>query len=269
MRSRFGRRTIVAATVVLRRLTQNEFTHLLLELDLPAEADQSGAVIARSNSLLRFAQDNPQHELDDGNLLWDTLVEKAAAQVRDPEPSSRAEPEDQVTFRRALARDGYTVEGGTLRRSLPDIAGLAAADDEVHALLQAHQFTTPLGHLEQAIGNHAAGDWASANAQFRTFIESLLDEIASRLVEPTRLATAGSSHARRALLAGLTPPFLFRELNEWSDKGAGYLNGLFIRLHPQGSHPGLSDDDDSTFRLQVVLITARLLLRRFQTRVNR
>jgi integrase len=46
-------------------------------------------------------------------------------------------------------------------------------------------------------------------------------------------------------------------------KGGGFVNGLAKRLHPQGSHPGLSDQEDSTFRLHTVLLTARLLLERF------
>jgi hypothetical protein len=46
------------------------------------------------------------------------------------------------------------------------------------------------------------------------------------------------------------------------------MNGLANRLHPKGSHPGLSDNEDSTFRLHVVLLTARLLLTRFDTWVR-
>jgi hypothetical protein len=54
-------------------------------------------------------------------------------------------------------------------------------------------------------------------------------------------------------------------LNEWDDNGLGFVNGLVKRLHPHGSHPGLSDQDDSTFRLHTVLLTARLFLVRFDT----
>ena len=34
------------------------------------------------------------------------------------------------------------------------------------------------------------------------------------------------------------------------------------RLHPQGADPGLSDEDDSTVRLHLVLLVGRQLLRR-------
>jgi hypothetical protein len=35
-------------------------------------------------------------------------------------------------------------------------------------------------------------------------------------------------------------------------------------LHTDGSHPGLSDEDHSTFRLHIVLVTARTFLRRLR-----
>lgn len=35
-------------------------------------------------------------------------------------------------------------------------------------------------------------------------------------------------------------------------------------LHTEGAHPGLSDEDHSTFRLHIVLVTARIFLRRLQ-----
>jgi hypothetical protein len=47
------------------------------------------------------------------------------------------------------------------------------------------------------------------------------------------------------------------------DNGLGFMNGLVKRLHPQGAHHGLSDESDSTVRLHMVLLTARLLLVRY------
>src|ERR1700737_487651 len=42
---------------------------------------------------------------------------------------------------------------------------------------------------------------------------------------------------------------LSRDINECSDHGKNVINGVFKRLHPQGSHLGLSDEEDCTFRL--------------------
>jgi hypothetical protein len=97
--------------------------------------------------------------------------------------------------------------------------------------------------------------------QFRSFLDGLLDEIAER-IDPAA-TNLPSGQARRTKLAA--SGFLSRPLNEWDDNGHGFINGLVKRLHPHGSHPGLSDQDDSTFRLHTVLLTARLLLVRFDT----
>lgn len=122
---------------------------------------------------------------------------------------------------------------------------------------------TPLGHLDQSITAHARGEWAASNSQSRTFLESMLDEIAYRLVpNPPRGQNQGE--ARREALAQLTPPFLSPELNEWGAQGRNLVNGVLKRLHPQGAHPGLSDEEDSTFRLHMVLLLGRLFLRRLE-----
>ncbi|MBB4279347.1 hypothetical protein GGE12_007161 [Rhizobium mongolense] len=40
------------------------------------------------------------------------------------------------------------------------------------------------------------------------------------------------------------------------------IDALMSRMHPHGGHPGLSEEEDATFRLQINLVTARLFLRR-------
>jgi hypothetical protein len=136
---------------------------------------------------------------------------------------------------------------------------LPETDDQVHQLLKVLQFETPHGHLDQAIEAHTRGDWAAANGQLRTFIESLFDDIAFS-VRPEEAQRRPTSENRRALLAEIG--FLATDRNEWTRDGKNYINGLFKMLHTEGSHPGLSDEDHCTFRLHVVLVTARTFLRR-------
>jgi hypothetical protein len=164
-------------------------------------------------------------------------------------------------FVRAVERAGYLIENGQLRRTLPQALDLPAKEDEVHTLLNRYILATPLGHLDQAITAHGRGDWAAANGQIRSSLESLLDEVAYLLV-PNAPRGQNQGEARREALANLQPPFLSLDLNEWGNKGKNLLNGVFKRLHPQGAHPGLSDEEDSTFRLHLVLLLSRLFLRR-------
>lgn len=117
----------------------------------------------------------------------------------------------------------------------------------------------PLGHLDQAIDAHTRGDWAAANSQIRTYLEGLISEIASN-IDLQKATELSSSENHRAWLAG--QGFLSISRNEWTSDGKNYLNGLFKMLHTDGSHPGLSDEDHSTFRLHLGLITGRVLLRR-------
>lgn len=107
----------------------------------------------------------------------------------------------------ALARDGFTVEDGQLRRTLPQEPGLPQADDEAHALLEQYHSDVPLGHLNQAIAAHARGDWAAANAQLRAFVESLFDGIAKRLGAHLALVVPAAGNQRRIWPAQLNPPF--------------------------------------------------------------
>jgi hypothetical protein len=69
-----------------------------------------------------------------------------------------------------------------------------------HQLPKTLQFLTPLGHRVQAIEAHTRGNWAAANSQLRTFLESPFDDIA-RKVSPTEAAQRPTSENRRALLA--------------------------------------------------------------------
>ena len=152
-----------------------------------------------------------------------------------------------------------------LRRMMPDnLPGLdfREAENEIIQLLNNKNMTVPKGHLDQAISAFSRGEWASANAQLRTFYESYIDEIAKFL--GCEIST--SSKEKRDYLGKLNPPFLSDGLNEWNanSQKPQYIQGLMSRMHPEGSHAGLSEEEDSTFRLQITLITARLLLRRFE-----
>jgi hypothetical protein len=155
-----------------------------------------------------------------------------------------------------------------LRSVLPESVPVAQEEDELRCLLSKYGFTTAQGHLDQAIAAHTRGDWASANSQLRSFIEALFDDIAQELSGGATEALK-SSHARREWLAKCTPAFFESALNEWEINGkGGFVQGFWKRLHPDGSHPGLSDERDCTFRLHLVIIVAGYFLRRFDQRAN-
>ena len=170
--------------------------------------------------------------------------------------------------------DGYWQNGRTettvqLVRMLPsDVPELdfREAESEVALLLDRHGFAVARGHLAQAVSAFSRGEWSSANGELRNFYESYLNEIATGL----GYADSGDGKARRDFLGRLQPPFLLVDYNEWNpnNQKPQYVQGLMSRMHPHGGHPGLSEEEDATFRLQVSLVTARLFLRRYDQRVG-
>ena len=153
-----------------------------------------------------------------------------------------------------------------LRRMLPqDIpeTDFREAASEVELLLDQHEFPVTRGHLQMALSAFQRGEWSSANGELRKLYESYLNEIANAL----GYTGVDDSKARRDFLgSGVTPPFLLEEYNEWHPQKTQFVQGLMSRMHPHGGHPGLSEEEDATFRLQISLITARLFLRRYKQR---
>ena len=104
--------------------------------------------------------------------------------------------------------------------------------------------------------------------RLRTFLENLFNELSVRLDTSKGSDPSLNSESRRSRLAAIAGPFFLESLGEWSNDGKNFVNGIFKRLHPEGSHPGLSDDEDCTFRLHMILIIGRHYLRRYKNRLN-
>jgi hypothetical protein len=262
----FSRPTIVAASELLEICTQASFDAVVLRLSLEqaVAAGQSISVAKKCGLLARAVLSNSTitiQTLDGPQNLTEALIREAIAKC-----SQSLDSPLEIRLGRGLALDGFVPfwdigeQKYTIIATLPSIVAVTGASDEVHSLIAELAFTTPSGHLMQAIDAHARGDWAAANSQIRTFFESFFDEVAFRLgIDPNRQLT---SENRRAALGSLG--FLSQQRNEWSVDGKNYVNGLFKMLHTEGSHPGLSDEEHCTFRLQTVLVTSRMFLRRLR-----
>lgn len=262
----FSRPTVVAATELLQQHTQARFNQAVVRLGLENDVSLDttvsvGKKIAVLGKVVVARADQVLQTVDGPVTLAEALV-REAAQLAIPASTDAL----HTDFLRGLARDGFVLvppansgQRSSIRAALPGEIQLPVTDDEVHHLLKQFGFATPLGHLDQAIDAHTRGDWAACNGQLRVFMEGLFDDIALHIDSPqaSQLPTAEN---RRAMLA--TERFLDVSSNEWARDGKAYVNGLFKMLHTQGAHPGLSDQDHSTFRLHVVLVTAGMYLRR-------
>ncbi len=179
--------------------------------------------------------------------------------------------EDKFSFKyrvlaNALKRDGYIIKSRSIKKMLPEEIEEAKVESELMRLLDKFNFSVAKGHLGQAIQNHSQGNWAGANGQFRPFIESLLIDICKFILPNNKCE---STNAAISLLSKTAnPPFLRNDLNEVENPNCKkpFIEGFWKRLHPEGTHPGLSDEEDSTFRYHLTIVVAYYLLKRLARR---
>ncbi len=271
--SRFSRITIDTAIEVLVRdilhesgNNQTKFERFLMYFELEQVVPYTEwSIDSRITTFLRYIYTHQDEQGPLGaNLIFEIIeyITEKAVQLGI----------DDTNFQKLvnyLKRNGYKVDDeGKLVRIMPETMQIAEKEDEIHRLLDKFGFDIAKGHLEQAIRSFTRDDWAGSNAQLRSFIESLFDSIAAKL--GVNLASTSSS-TRWEALSQLNPPFFSPHLNEWRlnsrDNKEMFVRGFFNRLHPQGSHPGLSDEDDCTFRHYLVTIVSWHYLRRLDNRI--
>lgn len=162
-------------------------------------------------------------------------------------------------LRRLLLKDGFVIENGNLIRTFETDIDFNTNETLLERLLKKHNLTTAKGHYNQATNSFNRGDWAACNAQLRSYVEELCLQIANKVTGSTYTDSAQA----RIALSQSNPPIFYKQLNEWKDNGQGFFETFWKRLHPQGSHPGLSNEADSIFRLNLVQITTLEMLRRY------
>ena len=265
----FSRNTIIIAIGPLECLTHAQIGSFLLKFGLERIAPKDlGSKKSRLNAVIQYLIENPDEKGPYGANLTFEIIEDVLRIIYSNKYASIIK-ENIPELINSLKRDSYVITiDGKLKTMLPETIKLVEKENELGSLLNKFEFTTTIGHLDQAINSHTRGDWASANAQLRSFMESLFDSIAEKLAS-NKITLPTTGHQRREFLAKLDPPFLIPTLNEWEIGGkGGFLQGLWRRLHPQGSHPGLSDEEDSTFRLHLMILTALYYLKRLDNRME-
>jgi hypothetical protein len=270
---KFSCNTIIEIVEALGFSTHDQIDRFVFKFQLD-DLDLSGGVNPKTTAIIRYLADNPDKKGPMGSNLIIEIIEDIIEQVEDFLKSGFYYDHRETLEKRypklahSLKRDGYVIEDSQLKTMLPEEVQLSEKESELESLLDQFSFSIAKGHYEQAVSAHTRGDWAAANAQMRSFIESLFDAIAETLYgDNTSLPQ--TSHGRRELLARLDPPFLFPHLNEWEFGGkGGFVQSFWNRLHPAGSHPGLSNEEDSTFRLHMVILVASHYLRRLCERVS-
>ncbi|WP_293648875.1 hypothetical protein [Pantoea septica] len=252
----FSNRTIQAIVNAVGFTTNNEFSDFIVRFEL--SEDIGGVSIAKKQSaLVNFLIKNPEAKGPDNASLAIEIIEYIINKNR--KYYSRSANSLMQELENALKKDGYELTETSVRKALPEEIPVDKTENKLIEILNKHGFSTAKGHYIQAIASHGRGDWAASNAQLRTFTEDFFDQVHKKL----QAGNGANSHQRRQELANAG---LFRaEFNEFTGNGTGFVEGFWKRLHPEGSHPGLSEEPDATFRLHLVLVVIHYYAERFDS----
>ena len=154
----------------------------------------------------------------------------------------------------ALASDGWQYDSDA-GRLLPSVTGVEMPEETsfVEEATRRRGWEVAAGHYRQSVAAFADGNWASSNAQLRSFLESLLPEVAGAQLDRKRPKT---------------PVAALQALNSRDELDPGEYNfarGLWEMCQSGGSHPGLSNEDEAHFRLLAVTGYARYMLARLDS----
>lgn len=247
----FSRKTILEIVKALNFRTHDEVGRFGIEFGLE-EAISGMYLKEKETSIAKHLISNPEALGPNGSALAIEVIEYATKH----HCGFGALCESHPDLAHSLDRDGFKLTDNGLRRKLPVALPVVEQEDQLISLLKKFGFGTAIGHYEQAVAAHARGEWAAANAQLRTFVEEFFNK-AQEIVCPGQYS---SSNERRIALANAG--FFVSEYNEYLFNGTGFVEGFWKRLHPEGSHPGLSEQSDSTFRLHLVILVIHFFLTR-------
>lgn len=227
--------------------SKTEMSTLFLEAEVDAWAVEGAPnKETMAQSLLKNLRD------DECESSWAGALELARLVLKAGNPDRReVEPLPWwIDLCDAIAADGW--EYDTQRdRLLPTVPGIGMADEAtwLEEELSRRGWIIAAEHYKQAIECFARRNWAASNSQLRSFFEDLI-------------ANAGSQSS------GSTPGTVQQSADHLDQDGrlirheSEFIKKLWNMLHARGPHPGLSDEDESRFRLLALTGYARFLLSR-------
>jgi len=156
----------------------------------------------------------------------------------------------------ALAADGYEWSDSLngVVTSTPGPASLAEAASAFEAELAGHGFDVASVHYRQAVENFSEGNFEACNGQLRSYFEALVKISAERLGQT-------QSPGVQAALDYMRGSTLDNE--EWA-----VFRALWAGSQDNGPHAGLSDQEESRFRLHTTTAAGRYLIRKVEARRN-
>ncbi len=249
----FSKKTLLEISKALNLKTHDNVERFSIEFDIE-DAILGEYIKQKETSIAKYMIANPEEKGPNGSNFAIEALEYAIENYSGYDLFITSYSD----LAHSLERDGFEITDSKIKRKLPDELPITEKENELISLLEKFNFSTAIGHYDQAVAAHGRGEWAASNSQLRSFVEEFFNKT-QEIVCPGSYST---SHEKKMALANAG--FFMTEYNEFLNNGTGFVEGFWKRLHPQGSHPGLSEQLDSTFRLQLVI----LVIHHYLTRLN-
>lgn len=159
-------------------------------------------------------------------------------------PTKRAQP-----LLKCLRADGFEFANGRVVSSTPAPAALAPELSLLEHELVRRKLDVAQAHYRQAVDSFTEGRLEASNGQLRSCLEDLTMSLAER-------ATGRAGGDPRGSIQRL------RNDGYLDADEAKMLDGLVGLSNARGSHRGLTDEEEATFRLHFTTAAARYLLAR-------
>ncbi|HHK5544928.1 hypothetical protein COA19_03260 [Bacillus thuringiensis] len=258
----FSRATLVDVFSLFSNQTHTVLDKFFFKYGIEEHTISASNKENKALAAVRYLIDNPDSKgILGGNMAFEMVEEILGLYVENDYyyDDESGEFNGYPKLKRLLLKDGFVIRDRQLVRMVDSTIDYVENEGLLLKLLDKYNYSIAKGHYTQAVNAFTRGDWAACNSQIRTFVEELLCKIAEDITGNTFV----NSHSARTALSQSSPKLFYPELNEWLNDGKGYFETFWKRLHPQGSHPGLSDENDSMFRLNIVQISILEILRRY------
>ncbi|MGG0788275.1 hypothetical protein ABE132_05985 [Peribacillus simplex] len=258
----FSRATLVDVFSLFSNQTHAVLDKFFFKYGIEEHITTASSKENKALAAVRYLIDNPDSKgILGGNMAYEMVEEILGFYVENEYyyDENSGEFNGYPKLKRLLLKDGFEIRDGQLVRMVDSTIDYIENESLLLKLLDKYKFSIAKGHYTQAVNAFTRGDWAACNSQIRTFVEELL----CKLAEDITGNKFSDSHSARTALSQSSPKLFYPEWNEWLNNGQGYFETFWKRLHPQGSHPGLSSENDSMFRLNIVQISILEVLRRY------
>lgn len=167
------------------------------------------------------------------------------------------EPDWVDEFRSSLFEDGYSLSAEAGKWTISPVGAaevpLSPQVSDLEAALTGNGFTVAANHYGQAFSAFKRRDWEACNSSVRATVESFFVEVAKGQAAFIQGPGQGGGPAITKL----------EQAGKFEPGELDYVKGFWKMSHTNGSHPGLSSEQEALFRFSAATSAVTFFIHRW------